>query len=106
MTAYAIALLQDVTMGPEIVEYLEKIDATLVPYGGYYLIHGGATQVLEGSWQGDTIMLGFPDLEQAQAWYHSEAYRRTLPLRTANAMGDVILVEGVPEGHRGVNILS
>lgn len=106
MTAYAIAHLQNVTMGPEIVEYLEKIDATLVPYGGYYLIHGGATQVLEGSWQGDTIMLGFPDLEQAQAWYHSEAYRRILPLRTANAMGDVILVEGVPEGHRGVNILS
>ncbi|MFQ3786376.1 DUF1330 domain-containing protein [Halomonas sp. A29] len=106
MTAYAIARLQDVTMGPEIVEYLEKIDATLAPYGGRYLIHGGTPQVLEGSWQGDTIMLGFPDLEQARAWYHSEAYRRILPLRTANAVGDVILVEGVEEGHRGVDILG
>ena len=106
MTAYAIAHLQDVTMGPEIVEYLEKIDATLTPYGGRYLIHGGPTEVLEGSWQGDTIMLGFPNLEQARAWYRSEAYRRILPLRTANAMGDVILVEGVEEGHRGIDILG
>nr|WP_163502671.1 DUF1330 domain-containing protein [Halomonas socia] len=106
MTAYAIARLQDVLMGPEIVEYLEEIDATLAPYGGHYLIHGGTIQVLEGSWQGDIIMLGFPDLEQAQAWYHSEAYRRILPLRTANAVGDVILVEGVPEGHRGIDILG
>ncbi|QTP53837.1 DUF1330 domain-containing protein [Billgrantia sulfidoxydans] len=106
MTAYAIARLQDVTMGPEIVEYLEKIDATLAPYGGRYLIHGGPTEVLEGNWQGDTIMLGFPGLEQARAWYRSEAYRRILPLRTANAVGDVILVEGVEEGHRGVDILG
>lgn len=106
MTAYAIARLQDVTMGPEIVAYLEKIDATLAPYGGRYLIHGGTTQVLEGSWQGDTIMLGFPDLERARGWYHSKAYRRILPLRTANAVGDVILVEGVPEGHRGIDILG
>ncbi|WP_010629886.1 DUF1330 domain-containing protein [Halomonas sp. KM-1] len=106
MTAYAIARLQDVTMGPEIVEYLEKIDATLTPYGGRYLIHGGNTEVLEGNWRGDTIMLGFPSLEQARAWYRSEAYRRILPLRTANAVGDVILVEGVEEGHRGIDILG
>ncbi|MFW3613536.1 DUF1330 domain-containing protein [Billgrantia antri] len=106
MTAYAIARLQDVTMGPEIVEYLESIDATLAPYCGHYLIHGGATEVLEGNWQGDTIMLGFPSLEQARAWYHSEAYRRILPLRTANAVSDVILVEGVPQGHRGIDILD
>ncbi|QTP57890.1 DUF1330 domain-containing protein [Billgrantia antri] len=106
MTAYAIARLQDVTMGPEIVEYLEKIDATLAPYGGRYLIHGGPTEVLEGNWQGDTIMLGFPSLERARAWYRSKAYRRILPLRTANAVGDVILVEGVPEGHRGIDILG
>ena len=51
-------------------------------------------------------MLGFPDLEQARAWYRSEVYRRILPLRTANAVGDVILVEGVEEGHRGVDILG
>lgn len=106
MTAYAIARLQDVTMGPEIVEYLQGIDATLAPYGGHYLVHGGTTQVLEGNWRGDTIVLGFPDLESARAWYRSDAYRCLLPLRTANAVGDVILVEGVEEGHRGVDILG
>ncbi|WP_104202898.1 DUF1330 domain-containing protein [Billgrantia saliphila] len=106
MPAYAIARLQDVTMGPEIVEYLQHIDATLAPYRGKYVVHGGKTEVLEGSWQGDTIVLGFPDMESARAWYRSDAYRRIMPLRTANAVGDVILVEGVEEWHRGVDILG
>ena len=29
MTAYAVAHMRQVTMGPQIVEYLQKIDATL-----------------------------------------------------------------------------
>ena len=32
--AYAIAYIQDVDLGPEIIEYIEKIEATLAPYGG------------------------------------------------------------------------
>jgi len=40
MTAYAIANIQSITIGPAIVEYLERIDATLAPYGGRFLIHG------------------------------------------------------------------
>ena len=38
--AYGVALLQDVRMGPPIVEYLERIDATLAPYGGRFIVHG------------------------------------------------------------------
>ncbi len=34
MTAYAVAHMRRVTMGPAIVEYLERIDATLAPFGG------------------------------------------------------------------------
>ncbi|HTP18000.1 MAG TPA: DUF1330 domain-containing protein [Solirubrobacteraceae bacterium] len=40
MTAYAIANIQSITIGPAIVEYLGRIDATLAPYGGRFLIHG------------------------------------------------------------------
>ena len=31
MTAYGVGILTDVNVGPEIVEYLERIDATLAP---------------------------------------------------------------------------
>ena len=32
MTAYAVAHMRQATMGPQIVEYLRKIDATLEPF--------------------------------------------------------------------------
>ena len=44
--AYAVAHLRNVNMGPPIEEYLQRIDATLEPFGGRFLIHGGE---LEGT---------------------------------------------------------
>ena len=34
MTTYAIGHLRNVTMGPDIIEYLRRIDATLAPLMG------------------------------------------------------------------------
>lgn len=106
MPAYAIGHLHDVAMGPAIVAYLERIDATLKPFGGRFLIHGGAVEKLEGSWSGDLIVIAFPDLGRARAWYASPAYRAILELRTENARGDVIIVDGVSDDHRATDILK
>lgn len=38
MSAYGIARLTDVAMGPEIMAYLERIDETLAAFGGHILI--------------------------------------------------------------------
>jgi len=105
MTAYAVAVLRDVSFGPDIVRYLEQIDATLAPFGGRFVVHGGRKTVLEGSFPGDLIAISFPDHERALAWYASPAYQTILPLRTANAAGDVVLVDGVPVDHRATDIL-
>jgi uncharacterized protein (DUF1330 family) len=40
MTTYAIAHLRNVVMGPDIVAYVEAIDATLAPFAGRFLVHG------------------------------------------------------------------
>jgi uncharacterized protein (DUF1330 family) len=52
MSTYAVAHLRKVNLGPEIVEYLQRIDATLGPFGGRFLVHGGQVEVLEGTWPG------------------------------------------------------
>lgn len=106
MPAYAVALLHDVTMGPEIVEYLARIDATLAPHGGQFLVHGGPREMLEGEAVGDLVVIAFPDRAAARAWYGSPAYAAILPLRTRNASGPVFLVGGVGEGHRATDILA
>ncbi len=106
MAAYAVAHLHDVTMGADIRAYLEGIDATLAPFGGRFVIHGGPVDRLEGEWTGDLIVVEFPDRENARQWYHSPAYQALLPLRTANARGTLILIDGVPPDHRATDILG
>ena len=106
MPTLAVAHLRDVVMGPQIVAYLERIDATLAPFGGRFLVHGGPVEVLEGRWPGDVVVVAVPDRERARAWYRSDAYRAILPLRTVNAEGDVILVDTVAENHRATDVLA
>jgi uncharacterized protein (DUF1330 family) len=104
--SYAIGHLRTVDVGPEIVEYLRRIDATLAPFGGRFLVHGMQHEVLEGEWPGDVIIIEFPDRAGAEAWYRSEAYQEILPLRTRNADGSVILVDGNALDHRGADVLE
>lgn len=106
MTAYAVAVIRETQFNDEVVRYLQSIDETLAPFCGKYVVHGGPYQPLEGSWKGDLVIIQFPSMENAQAWYSSEAYESIRPLRTKNTEGDVLLVQGVEEGHKGADILK
>ncbi len=105
MASYAIGILQDVKMGPPIVEYLERIDATLAPFAGHFIIHGGTPEVREGTSPGTLIVIEFPDRDAAQQWYDSPAYRAILPLRTENSVGTVFLIDGVGRDHLATDVL-
>lgn len=105
MTEYAVAHLRNVKMGSDIVEYLQRIDATLAEFGGRFLVHGGKKEVIEGAWPGDLIVIKFPDGERARAWYGSPGYQDILALRTNNSEADVIFVPGVAEGYRATDVL-
>lgn len=104
--AYAVAYLREVDLGPAIVEYIERIDATLAPYGGRFLVHGGALTPAEGTWDGDVVILEFPDAAAARDWYDSPAYQQILPLRTEHSQSIACMVEGVPTGYRAVDKLA
>ncbi|MEV4127179.1 DUF1330 domain-containing protein, partial [Nocardia sp. NPDC049707] len=45
------------------------------------------------------VMIGFPSIGEARAWWDSPAYREIAPLRSRHIEGDIILVDGVPEGY-------
>jgi uncharacterized protein (DUF1330 family) len=106
MTTYAIAHMQTVDMGPAIVEYLERIDATLAPFEGRFVVHGAAPEVLEGEFLGHLIVIAFPTREQAEGWYDSPAYQEILPLRLEHSTGAAFLVDGVKAGHRATDVLG
>jgi uncharacterized protein (DUF1330 family) len=105
MKSYGVALLKDVRIGPPIVEYLERIDATLAPYDGHFIVHGAQAEMVEGVDPGTLIVIEFPDRARARAWYESPAYQEILPLRTENSDSTTFFVEGVDRDHRATDVL-
>lgn len=103
---YAVGHLRNVEMGSEITAYLEAIDATLAPFDGRFIIHGGPKHMLEGDFADDLIVIAFPDLESARNWYASSVYQDIKALRSRNAEGEVFLIEGVDRDHRATDILK
>ena len=106
MSAYAVAVIQETRFGPEIKEYLEKIDATLFPYSGKFRVHGGPYETLEGSCPADLVIIEFPTMSQAKQWYESAAYQAIKPFRANNTEGALFLVEGAPDDHKATDILG
>lgn len=106
MMCYAVGILSEVRMGPPIVEYLERIDATLAPYDGHFIVHGAEADVREGPSPGSVVIIEFPDRFRAEEWYASPAYQEILPLRTDNAVSTVFLIDGVDRTHRATDVLA
>jgi uncharacterized protein (DUF1330 family) len=100
MTAYLINHLRSPGMlHPEVLDYLDRVQATLDPFDGKFIVQGGKREILEGSWAESVIIVSFPNMDKARAWYRSPAYQEILHLRTDHLVGDVILVDGVHPGH-------
>ncbi|WP_067816126.1 DUF1330 domain-containing protein [Nocardia inohanensis] len=96
MSAYGFAHLRTRRPHPEIIEYIERVQDTLDPFGARFVIHGPPAEVVEGDWPGSMVLIEFPDLDSARAWYASPAYREIIHLRTDHIDGDLLLIEGVP----------
>ena len=77
-------------------EYRAGTVASLQPYEGRFIVRGGATEVVEGAWDVDrTVVIEFPSLEQARAWYHGDGYQQLASIRREASTADFVLVEGV-----------
>jgi uncharacterized protein (DUF1330 family) len=106
MPTLAVAWLRDVTLGPELLDYLRQVDATFPPFGGRFVTHGEAAEWLEGAGRGDCVIVEFPDRASARSWYASPAYQAILPLRTRNSVCDVLLVDTVAQGYRAADLAA
>ncbi len=77
-------------------EYKKLTPDSLKPFGGKFIVRGGALETLEGGWDPERIVvLEFESREQAKAWWDSELYGKAKLIRQASAETRMILVEGV-----------
>ena len=76
-------------------KYKKLTPGTLDAYGGRFLVRGGETETLEGTWQpGRVVVLEFPSLEKAKSWWESDEYAAAKALRQSASVTQMIVVEG------------
>ena len=76
--------------------YKQLAPSSIAVYGGRYLARGGDVKTLEGTWQPKRlVILEFPSVDQAKAWWDSTEYEQAKALRQAVAHTRMIVVEGL-----------
>lgn len=96
MPAYIIARVE-VTDMARYREYMRVTPGVIAQFGGKFIARGGAMVTLEGEPETRrVVILEFPTLELAQAFYHSPEYAAIKPLRAGAATAEFLAVDGVP----------
>jgi len=94
MAGYIIADVR--VTDPEAYEhYKAAVPATLAAYGGRFVVRGGRSEILEGDWEPNRlVVLEFESVEKAKAWWSSQEYAAPKQLRQSSSVGNLIVVEG------------
>ena len=94
MPAYLLANLT-VTDPALYAEYRGGVAPVVARFGGEFLIRGGQVHPMEGTPPDRVVVIRFPDLAAARAFYDSAEYAPLLALRLRAATGSLAFVEGV-----------
>jgi uncharacterized protein (DUF1330 family) len=95
MTAYVIFIRDSIKDAEAMAEYSRlavgaRADHKMTPLAFY-----GPLETLEGPKADGVVIIGFPSMEEARAWYDSPAYQEALPHRLRGAEYRVILAQGL-----------
>lgn len=96
MPAYVISDVK--FLDQQLIErYRPLAAASIEKFGGRYLVRGGDVECVEGArdpqWR--LVVVEFPDIARARAWYASADYAEALKVRNAGALErTLVFVEG------------
>lgn len=93
--AYVIAEVE-VTDPALFADYAAKAGPTLAAHNGRLLVGGKATAKEGMIPVGNIVMIEFPSLAAAEAWYSSPDYAAIIPMRQRSANSRLMIVEGRP----------
>jgi len=94
MAAYIVVELE-VRDAARYENYKGMVPPSLALYGGRFLVRGGNVETLEGRWSPKRLVIvEFPSVENAKAWWAGAEYAEAKALRQATADTQMIVVEG------------
>lgn len=96
MSAFMIAQIE-VHDPDEYQKYLAGFMPVFQRYGGELLATSkNETRVVEGEWaHPNTVIMKFPSIEKARAWYRDPDYVKLANHRYRSASANLVLVEGL-----------
>lgn len=95
MPAYVIADVRDAWDAEALQEYRRRNTDAVTAHGGRFVVRGGEHELLEGEWDSKRIVvMEFPDMDAARAWWTSEQYEAIKPIRRGASTTNIILVDG------------
>ncbi|MFA4913859.1 MAG: DUF1330 domain-containing protein [Burkholderiaceae bacterium] len=94
MPAYIVADV-NVHKPAQYEQYKRLSSLAISAFDAKILVRGGETRQLEGREPGRTVLLEFPSMARAQAFYDSWQYRRARNAREGAAEMNMFIVKGV-----------
>ena len=95
MSAYFIIQI-NITNSENYKDYIAQVTPIVKKFGGEYIIRGGKSEKVEGSWPYErTVVLKFPSYDMVKKWHDSEEYRPIRKIREDNSEGNAIIIDGV-----------
>ena len=95
MAAYIVFTRERLRDPVEFGAYGEKAGGTLAGHSARPLAFYGAHETLEGAAIEGAVIVEFPDIAAAKAWYNSPAYQEAVKHRFAGADYRVFITEGL-----------
>ena len=93
-SAYIIANVT-VTNPEQYAEYRKLSTMAAQTHGAEFCARGGSVEVLEGDWTPDrVVILKFPSVAQAKAYYNSVEYTAAIQSRQGASVMRMVVVEG------------
>ena len=78
-------------------EYARHTPRVIQKFGGRFIARGGEMITLEGPEETRrVVIIEFPSMDQAKAFYNSAEYTQTKKLREHGALANIVAVEGFP----------
>jgi uncharacterized protein (DUF1330 family) len=94
MSAYLIARV-DVTDWLHYKEYMKITPGLIARFGGRFIARGGEMVTLEGPEETRrVVIIEFPSIDEAKAFYHSADYKYARTLREGAANAQFIVIAG------------
>lgn len=96
--AYYVGNVQEVKDAVAYRDYASKVQDTINPFGGRFIVRGAEPVILDASRKppGYIVVIEFPSMRNLREWWDSPVYSGIRPIRERLTTGQNYAVEGVP----------